>query len=463
MSISRKNWSALSSLTRQWTMEDEEEVERERRRKVRTYSTETGESPTEDMPPVFSSSEDASESVDPEAPVDFVEMLRVRDERRRRRHVETLRRQREEEEKQEAGHEPKAGGDTAEPAPVSASDITEKRRMSGNSSSESSQDTNTETPAKPSRMFVSSLSISMDKSPMSPTERRVVSPLSPTSPSGRGRLFSPISPTSPTGSGRVVSPISCTSPTGSGRVVSPLSPTGSSRSVSSEESIRSPAPEVTHPVVQNGDTLVQASQNGSSGKEGVITTAQTEGAPFPRQTTRARSFRMERKKEESTVPFQRSASVRITTKTQASKAPNLDEDKDSPFQRNSKQRISSRSIQEKMERLAMAAQKSENVRSPSSQKGMYVLMDEVTRKRGLFERDPAAGDSSTGAFSKDFRNFSAGISERLNRWVTKAHVPGSIFSSSDLRNVDIASKRNIWEHRAEEASPKASPNSKVYK
>ncbi|KAG9331003.1 hypothetical protein JZ751_021280 [Albula glossodonta] len=340
MSISRKNWSALSSLTRQWTMEDEEEVERERRRKVRTYSTETGESPTEDMPPVFSSS----------------------------------------------------------------------------------------------------LSISMDKSPMSPTERRVVSPLSPTSSSGRGRLFSPISPTSPTGSGRVfspisctsptgsgrvVSPISCTSPTGSGRVVSPLSPTGSSRSVSSEESIRSPAPEVTHPVVQNGDTL------------------------------------MERKNEESTVPFQRSASVRITTKTQASKAPNLDEDKDSPFQRNSKQRISSRSIQEKMERLAMAAQKSENVRSPSSQKGMYVLMDEVTRKRGLFERDPAAGDGSTGAFSKDFRNFSAGISERLNRWVTKAHVPGSIFSSSDLRNVDIASKRNIWEHRAEEASPKTSPNSKI--
>uniref|UniRef100_G3P5H2 Uncharacterized protein n=2 Tax=Gasterosteus aculeatus TaxID=69293 RepID=G3P5H2_GASAC len=38
MSISRKNWSALSSLARQWTVEDEEEVERERRRKVKSTS-----------------------------------------------------------------------------------------------------------------------------------------------------------------------------------------------------------------------------------------------------------------------------------------------------------------------------------------------------------------------------------------------------------------------------------------
>ncbi|TMS15884.1 Troponin I, slow skeletal muscle [Larimichthys crocea] len=36
MSISRKNWSALSSLARQWTMEDEEEVEREKRRRVKS-------------------------------------------------------------------------------------------------------------------------------------------------------------------------------------------------------------------------------------------------------------------------------------------------------------------------------------------------------------------------------------------------------------------------------------------
>ncbi|XP_066883261.1 ladinin-1 isoform X2 [Kogia breviceps] len=39
MSVSRKNWAALSSLARQWTLEDEEEQERERRRRHRNLSS----------------------------------------------------------------------------------------------------------------------------------------------------------------------------------------------------------------------------------------------------------------------------------------------------------------------------------------------------------------------------------------------------------------------------------------
>ncbi|KAJ8370400.1 hypothetical protein SKAU_G00104280 [Synaphobranchus kaupii] len=459
MSISRKNWSALSSLTRQWTVEDEEEVERERRRKIRTYSTEPGDSPTEDTPPVFLSSEEVPEAVDPEAPVDFVEMLRVRDERRRRRHMEVLRRQHEEEEGKGAGQEANVGGDRAgqssEPmvAPPSSSDIIETGSPSENDICEPSQGKNVETPTKPSRLFVSSLSISIDKSPTSPTESgRMVSPMSPTFSTGRDSVVSPLSSASSTDRKRTVSPLSPSSSTSTGRLVSPLSPTGSFRAVSPEERVPSPALGIACPVTQNGET--QESQNASSEAEDVTGALQTEETPFQRNSARALSFRTVRKKEPST-PLQRSASLRITSKaTLASKAPGQEEDKHSPFQRNSRQRISSRTIQEKMERLALAVQKSENIKSPSvSRKGLYVLVDEVSRKRGLFERDPAAGDSSSGAFRQDLRTFSAGISDRINRWVAKAQGPGSLFTSPDLRNVDIASKRNIWENRAEEAPP----------
>ncbi|XP_059935000.1 ladinin-1 [Mesoplodon densirostris] len=41
MSVSRKNWAALSSLARQWTLEDDEEQERERRRRHRNLSSTT--------------------------------------------------------------------------------------------------------------------------------------------------------------------------------------------------------------------------------------------------------------------------------------------------------------------------------------------------------------------------------------------------------------------------------------
>ncbi|XP_035239093.1 ladinin-1 [Anguilla anguilla] len=493
MSISRKNWSALSSLTRQWTVEDEEEVERERRRKTRTYSEDPGDSPTEDVPPVFAGSEEVAEAVDPEAPVDFVEMLRVRDERRRRRHMDVLRQQQEEEERNGPGQGEKVGGSRAgrssEPAvaPPSTSDITETGSPSEKDTSEPGQGKNAETPTKQSRMFVSSLSISMDMGPTSPTEsgrmvspmsptsstgrdrvvsplsfssstdrNRVVSPLSPTSSTSTSRVVSPLSPTSSTSTSRVVSPLSPNSSTSASRGVSPLSPTGFFRAVSPEERAGSPAPGVTCPVTQNGES--QDSQNASSAAEAVTGAAQSEETAFQRNSPRAMSFRMARKKEGLGTPLQRSASVRVTSKaTQGSKAPGQEED--SPFQRNSRQRISSRTIQEKMERLALAVQKSENLKSPSiSQKGLYVLADEVSRKRGLFERDPAAGDGSPGSFRQDFRTFSAGVSDRINRWVARAQGHGSHSTPADLRNVDIASKKNIWENRSEEASPKTSPN-----
>uniref|UniRef100_A0A3B4UNX3 Ladinin n=1 Tax=Seriola dumerili TaxID=41447 RepID=A0A3B4UNX3_SERDU len=276
MSISRKNWSALSSV---------EQIQ-----------------------------------------LDFVEMLRVRDERRRMRHVETLRRQKEEWEDEAEASRGGGGG-----AGVGAGDA--RVELLGDLDEEQG-----------SVIPSSSVSISLDKSP---------------SFSGRTTPMSPCSPTTPL-SPREHWPSPC----------------------------QSPSPRGAQSPVQNGHT-------------------------------QEASVRMATKKFESNTQDQ-----------------NEDEDKPSSFTR-SRQRISSRSIQEKMERLAQAAQKSEMTRSPDVTQRTLFLLEEVSRKRGLFEKEQQeAAPTSPGVSRQEFRSFASGMSDRINRWLNK-----------DLRHVDITSKKSLFENR----------------
>ncbi|XP_054905554.1 ladinin-1 [Poeciliopsis prolifica] len=444
MSISRKNWSALSSLARQWTMEDEEEVERERRRRVKSSSTpdqDGDSSPTPRMPPRSGgtsgteSSTETSQSLSSveQIQLDFVEMLRTRDEKRRMRQVEVLRRQKEEEEgdsKEGRGEEdarvvllgeldeekgnvskPQPPTKTSSYSPTSSgnsstrTNSTEKQHENGESSSREPAP-KPKPASSPARKFVSSVSISLDNPPSGRT-----TPMSPGSPSA------PLSPRDP-----FPSPCQSTSSHGS----------------------QSP--------IQNGH-VQEISSNGSS------TTGKLEQAAKPafvRQSSRTISFRMMKKKEEEKEPLQRSASVRLASKKfEAKTDQNEDEDKGS-FQRNSRQRVSSRSIKEKMERLAQAAQKSEVPRSPDVTQRTLFLLEEVSRKRGLFEKDQQAQSPTTPGVSRsEFRSFTSGMSDRINTWLNKTNQPGSPLSL-DLRNVDISSKRSLFESRGEESASKIS-------
>ncbi|XP_051854628.1 ladinin-1 [Antechinus flavipes] len=97
MSIKRKNWSALSSLARQRTLEDEEEQERERRRRHRNLSSTTddeapkvahnGDQPTVERLPSLEESEVPKHhsSIKDEEDENFQAVLRTRQERRLRR------------------------------------------------------------------------------------------------------------------------------------------------------------------------------------------------------------------------------------------------------------------------------------------------------------------------------------------------------------------------------------------
>ncbi|XP_062316463.1 uncharacterized protein LOC134019520 [Osmerus eperlanus] len=334
--------------------------------------------------------------------LDFLKMLRVRDEKRRKRHVETLRQQKEGEEKGSGSQQVRveilgdldAEEDEAEEetirkeksppqaaptsvkgsGPACASTVTTSTDpQNENGSSLRNKDSSTKPPPIGSHKFVSSMSISFDNS-CSHTER--INPTTPTSPQSP-TLFSALQPLP----------------------------------------AQSPSPRGAQSPTQNGQ-LPDSSNSRPA---------------FVRQSSRTASYRMLRKQEEERMPLQRSASVRTTSKAfEANADQEQEEDNTSPFQRNSRQRVSSRTIQEKMERLAHAAQKSDMVRSPDVAQRTLFLLDEVSRKRGLFEKDPAATQASPGLLKQD------------------------------LRHVDIVSKRNLFERRGE-VSPKSTTNSKVYK
>lgn len=419
-------------------MEDEEEVEREKRRKVKTNST---AEPDEDFSPTptpentpssdsafeTNSSNEMSQHINSmeQVQLDFVEMLRVRDERRRMRHVETLRRQKEEGEDEAevsggGGARVELLGDMAEeegsvvkPQPpvktashsTSTSTSNNDRSRKHENGESSGQDPDPKPSSNPARKFVSSVSISLDKSP---------------SVSGR---TTPMSPGSPTAS------------------FSPREHWSSP--------CQSPSPQGAQSPVQNGHTQ---ETNGNF--------EQATKPAFIRQSSRTVSFRMMRKKEEEASPLQRSFSVRTTSKKFESNADqNEEENKTSSFQRNSRQRISSRSIQEKMERLAQAAQKSELTRFPDVTQRTLVLLEEVSRKRGIFEKEQqqqAQSPTSPGVSRQEFRGFTSGMSDRINRWLNKTSKTGSSHSPTDLRHVDITSKRSLFENRGEDGVSKGS-------
>ncbi|XP_042563604.1 ladinin-1 isoform X2 [Clupea harengus] len=441
----------FASLARQWTVEDEEEQKREHRRKTRDPSISAdpddddglSSDGNQDSRSVSSAPQDPSEQGEGnmQPAMDFVEMLRSRDERRRARHLETLRRQKQEEEDggEEGGEaQPRVEllGDveveeaflsplrsllaresttsTASPAsptsptsPASPASISTSHSRSHSSNSavegqneDGKADSNQSSPRKTSRKFVSSFSISIDTSPASASPQRVVSPLSPRGPPER--------PFSPTFGG-------------------PQSPT------------------------LNGGT-----ENGASSSFEPATRP-----AFIKQSSRTTSFRLKKQEEEQSMPLQRSASVRVTSKIESNKTREEDQDEQqqSPFQRNSKQRISARAIQEKMERLAQAAQKQTN-KSPFQAERTLFLMDEVVRKKNIFESEQPKGEKEPGMSRQEYRNFSSGIADRINRWVQKQTKSSPSSTSTDLRNVDIVSKKILFEQAKDDRPMSPVPHSK---
>ncbi|KAG9269207.1 ladinin-1-like [Astyanax mexicanus] len=309
--------------------------------------------------------------------LDFVEMLRIRDEHRRKRHVETLNRQRQEEK--------------------SGFEFEEEEDSTGNN-----------------------MKINMHSNVEAPVTSPPASPLNPTAQSQTS--YCPVSE------------------------IGPQKENGNTKADSNLTTPKAPHTFVSSVSILFDKNVANPRESPPSQNYQSESAEPTDKPAFTRQSSRTRSFRILKKKEEENMPFQRSASLRITAKKFETNQRSNDEEEQHPaLSRNSRQRLSSRTIQEKMERLAQASQKWEAVKSPTIAHKTLFLVDEVSRKRELFERDQAS-KNNPGPNKLDYRTLSAGISSQVNRWVQKKTLQSlSSLTPTDLRHVDISSKKMLFE------------------
>ncbi|XP_039604661.1 ladinin-1 isoform X3 [Polypterus senegalus] len=464
-------------LTRQWTVEDEEEVEREKRRRNRSFCS-TSEAPEEEAQaaalPHHSARDEPDTAHSKEGDLHFLDMLKSREEERQRRQLETLMQQREEDEegtlriKGEDGGQQRSMAETQskqvsspennfmavpngkrksypEEANIKTVEMREEQeqrrhieavtRQKKDGSTEYSDTSEGETrkskspprmtaaDAKdkvvqksenksPSKKFVSSLSISFDKSADS---RKTPSPLSPVSPSNPVHL----------------------------------------RTVFKDKSI--PATRTQENMENGPDKNVNERAEVSRQQEvNPDRSEHVQEDAFKRLSSRSTSFRQTTEPAVSISRIKRSSSLRYPSRKEdkmgrLQQDSNGKEESTAPFQRNTKLRISSRTIEEKLERLAMAAQKSELVKSPTiAHKEFYLPADDIARKRDIFEREATGAENSSGSSSrKEKFGFAKGISERISQWVAKTQSSQTTVGSKDYSKGDVSRKRNIWEDKGE--------------
>ncbi|XP_028652814.2 ladinin-1 isoform X3 [Erpetoichthys calabaricus] len=513
MSLSRKNWSALSSLTRQWTVEDEEEVEREKRRRNRSFCS-TSEAPEEEAQgaalPQHSARDELDHANYKEGDLHFLDMLKSRDEERQQRQLETLMQQREEGEegtltiKGEDGGQRRIIAETQSkqvsspeknfmavlngkrtPYPEEAKKKTlemreeqEQRRLveavtrqkkDGSTEYSDTRERETRKAKSPPRITskspksgleaddneeINNQFLEMLQTKESRRQRRSLKSMGASIESGRQEEPLHQSPAQTTqykgpqdtenagseaadAKDEVVHKSENKSP--SKKFVSSLSisfdKSADSRKTPSPLSPVSPSNPV-HLRTVFKDKSIPATRTQENMENGPDKQT-TEPAMSISRIKRSSSLRYPSRKEDKMGRLQQDS--------------NGKEESTAPFQRNTKLRNSSRTIEEKLERLAMAAQKSELVKSPTiAHKEFYLPADDIARKRDIFEREATSTESSSGSSSrKEKLGFAKGISERISQWVAKTQSSQTTVGSKDYRKGDVSRKRNIWEDRGE--------------
>ncbi|XP_046534322.1 ladinin-1 [Equus quagga] len=491
MSVSRKDWSALSSLARQWTLEDEEEQERERRRRHRHLSSTTDDEaprPTQNggQPAVerLPSVEEAKVARSPppaskDEEEDVQAILRTRQERRQRRQaVEVaqapLRAQLEAEEGQDssgpgldeeqpqapekevellphrrlnqqrrgpwareeeslAGREPggeKQGASEKTPVP-------DKSRVSGRSSVP-------ETASAPEQRLVSEETSISEKSPgpekTSVSEKRSImekkAVLEKTSV-----LEKPPSPGKTSGSERrlvsekasIFEKSSATETKPAPKRAAALEQPAPGGSVSSTKEWRGRAlPEKSPPAVPSRLPPITLQVKIPSKEDEVDTsspTLATYSSSLKRSSPRTISFRMSSQKENLETTLTRSASVRLPASTVK--------------------------LGEKLERYHTAVQRSESVKSPgSSRTEFFVTPMGVASKRHLFEKELVGQSRAEPASSrKDNLKLSGVVTSRLNLWISRTQGSGD-------QDPQEAQRESAATRRTQRGSP-AEPSMRV--
>ncbi|XP_054032341.1 ladinin-1 [Dryobates pubescens] len=401
MSLSRRNWSDLSSLARQRTLEDEEEQQRERRRRHRNLLSSSSSVDEEPLSPVKDTSPAPSraqgKAVAPEDGKErkLSEVLNTQEGRRPRAPLAISEKLRQEKEQQEPG----VGASRVEPGtqpPVGQDSI--QAAEHGRDAAKGRQ----QPPA--------------ERQPAPAAERKVVLRAQLQDKEGQGVG-------APRGEQRKQVGDPQQPPEVGGcrlREVKILSRQGSRSRQEKAAAVRSSSPDQQQPSRSPSKVVIQLSATQEEPTE-KSDTSPTHISSIRRTSPRTVSFRMisRKQKEESQSPLTRSASLRIPG--------------------------SSTTIGEKLEKYNSAVQRSEVVKSSLTvQKGLVLSSEGVASKRSFFE----ASKAEPLAARKDSLKIPGSVTSRINLWISRSQEPAKEEKSKDIRRINSLAARDVWVKRS---------------
>ncbi|KAM7032761.1 ladinin-1 isoform 2-T2 [Acridotheres tristis] len=396
MSFSRRNWSDLSSLARQRTLEDEEEQQRERRRRHRNLlsSTSTDEepaSPVKDTSPASSrppslvklqSLEDGEEQK-------LSEVLKTQEGRRTKGKClppvsEKLRQEKEQKEPEVGESCPERGPQPCERQ--ESSRAAERAQEAAKGRGDPPGDKNLE-PASERKVVVRARLQDKDQGVWSP----------------RGEQRKEAKEPPEVGSCRL-------------REVKILTRVGKEEKTSAVTS----SPE-QQPSRNPSKQVIQLSppQDEPAEEPDPSPTHVTFSSSIRRASPRTVSFRIiSKKQKESQSPLTRSASLRIPG--------------------------SNSTIGEKLEKYNSAVQRSEGMKSSVPvQKSRLLSSEGVASKRNFFEGS-APSKAEPAALRKDNLKIPGSVTSRINLWISRAQEPAKEENSKEIRRINSLVKRDIW-------------------
>ncbi|XP_009949198.1 PREDICTED: ladinin-1 [Leptosomus discolor] len=404
--FSRRNWSDLSSLARQRTLEDEEEQQRERRRRHRNLLSSTSmdeepPSPVKDTSPASSRPQSLVKPVPLEDRKEhkLSEVLKTQEGRRTRSPMaisEKLRQEKEQQEPRvavshaEAGTQLRAGQESVQ-AGEQDQDVAKGRGVPpGNQHPQ---------PALERKVVVrgrlqdkEGQAVGMPRGEQTKEMEEVQQRASPEL--GGCRL----------------------------REVKILTRQGSRSIEEKTASVVTSSLDQQQPSRNPSKEVIQLSptQDEPAEKSGTSPAHVTYSSSIRRTSPRTVSFRMisRKQKEESQSPLTRSASLRIPG--------------------------SSTTIGEKLEKYNSAVQRSEVAKSSLTiQKSLLLSSEGVASKRNFFE---ASGPSKTEplAVRKDNLKIPGSVTSRINLWISRAQEPAKEEKSKDIRKINSLPNRDVW-------------------
>ncbi|XP_069731895.1 ladinin-1 isoform X2 [Phaenicophaeus curvirostris] len=386
MSFSRRNWSDLSSLARQRTLEDEEEQQRERRRRHRSLLSSTSKdeeppSPVKDTSPTSSRPQSLVKPVSPGDAEEhkLSEVLKSQEGRRTRSPIAVSEKLNQKKEQQEPG------GEVSCVEARMKSHVGQKSIQPGQQGQDAAKGRG-DPPGDQHPELVSKRKASV-KMRLQDKERQGVG-----TPQEEQR--------------KEVEPQQRSSPEVGGCRVREVKILTRQGSCSKEEK--------TALVV----TSSQDQQDEPAEKSD--TSCVTYSSSIRRTSPRTLSFRVisRKQKEENQSPLTRSASLRIPG--------------------------NSTTIGEKLEKYNSAVQRSEVVKSSLTvQKSLLLSSEGVASKRNFFEASaPSKAEPLT--VRKDNLKIPGSVTSRINLWISRAQEPAKEEKSKHIRKINSLPSRDVW-------------------